>query len=407
MNVGLHTNSAYANPYLSSRVAATKKALQQAAATAATWQKDTVTLSAAYRSNRQIVGNLAQTGSAIRSPSTKANAFTFGPLQFSNRAWSGEQTAAEAATGFKYYTEPGRVDAEITASRQAETDSLGKKIEQALYRAGIELSDADKLKFTVSRNGQISIDPSGLTGKNKNKVQDIETALNSEPGLGKQLMLSSAATALHEADMRRKSNPTAIMTEYELGNNDPRVAAAHKATLDEYLQSTFGFGIDELEADGYGSESAENYGKKAQAFEESIYENMSFDDSNQFRAHVSTAIHNAGKEESVDFEASYTYQNGTLVDNKADGAAEKLAAAAGQPAEQPGSASATTSVEDKAKAINAAWSALHADKTVEDKIAKLMDSNASSSEISEAIQEAIEKMMEKSSYLRNATNKYM
>jgi len=375
--------------------------VKQRAAVAASSQTNTVDISHEYRSSRTVIGSLPTVHDSLKMPSTKENSFSFGPLKFSNRAWQGEQTAAEKASGFKYYTEPGRVDSEMADDRLAETASLGKKIESALKKAGIELSKEDKLNFKVGKDGTIAVAPSGLTEKSRSKVRDIEKALNGESGLGKQLLLSSAATAVQEADVRRKKS-NAMMTEYQIGDGDPRVAAAQRETIDDYLRTNLGFGIDELESEGYGDPERvdfNNLGERSKKFEDWAHENFSFDESNQLRNHVSSSISNASKKDAVEFEASYTYQNGTLVDNNSSGASKKLAEMDGDQTADSGAVPSgqEASVKEIAENIRKQYGELNAGKALEKELADIMAKNDGSDKAkNEAMEKLLEKIMEKS-----------
>ena len=395
MYIGANQYAGVSTDYTSGGIQAAKRVKQQAAAASA--QTDTVAISNSYRSGRTVM-DAPKIDLGLRGPSSRENAFSFGALRFSNRAWQGEQTAAEKATGFKYYTEPGRVDAEMAAARQAETASLGKKIEKALKGAGIELSKDDKLKFKVAKDGTISVDPSGLTEKSRGKIKEIESALNGEAGLGKQLLLSSAATAVQEADQRRKDS-NAIMTEYEIGNGDPRVAAAHRETIDDYLRTNLGFGVDELEAEGYANPESTGLGAKSQQFEDWAYENFSFDELGQIRAHVTSSIDNASKDGAVDFEASYTYQNGTLVDNKSSGSKAIIDEMSGDQAAESGvmPPNKEASVVEIADKIRSQYSELNAGKAFEKELAEMLaDSDGSDKAMNDIMEKLLEKIMEKS-----------
>lgn len=287
--------------------------------------KDSVSISAQARaaSGRTISGQVQAANVQTTWADKPLSRFTFGALAFTNRAWQGEQTASEAATGYKYYTEPGRISKETDQNLAGERDALGKKIDDALKKAGIELNKDDNLKFSVGKDGKVAVDANGLSAKNKNNAKAIEDALNGSPGLAKDLYLNSAAQSLNNGQKRAENN------NYTVGSGSASEAAAQRASVDDWMRSTFGFGIDELEAEGWGSEEGAK-GANSQALSDYTYGELGATEGTSLLQTINDTIANSKKfgDAGKEYQASFSFRNGTLTDTKAASGTAKTDAAA-------------------------------------------------------------------------------
>lgn len=272
-----------------------------------------------------------------------STSFGFHGMSFTTRSWQGQQTAAEAATGYKFYTEPGRVTNEVDQHLACERDSLGTKIDKALKNSGIELGDDDKLKFTVGKDGKISVDPNGLSKKNKNNASAIEEALNATPGLAKELYINSAAQQTNNGQRKAEESM------YSIGSGDAMEAAAHRESVDSWLRDTLGFGIDELEAEGWGGDDS-LYGEYRQAYSEYTNEQLSWNDTINLNQTINGIIENSKTFGNVEYEASFTFQAGALTDNRA-----------GTTNNTPGQAKSNEEIADTADKVTGRQDAVAAD----------------------------------------------
>lgn len=132
------------------------------------------------------------------------------------------------------------------ADRSAEDQLLNERINQTLKKAGIRLERDEVLNFKINQNGRISV--GGDFSDEKRAA--IEKALNSNAGLGEEILKSQIA---HLDGQERDKKPGYV--------DDDQKSAVRLHSLDSALKSQYGVSLDDFEASswGVGSDSASAY----------------------------------------------------------------------------------------------------------------------------------------------------
>lgn len=185
-----------------------------------------------------------------------------------------------------------------------EDQLLSEKINQAIKKAGVRLEKNEKLNLTVNQDGSISVGE-GLSDEKRTK---IESALNKNGDLGKQMLISQARHLNNEfkASESQQTNPNA--------------AAINRVLTDATLEKNFGLSVNDFEQAAWNEETGDWEGglpfQCTAKGQEGLAEKIYTDSISLFSGIDNYLYEDNGQSDNFKFEL--TFYNGKLVRNKDD-----------------------------------------------------------------------------------------